>query len=65
MKAWLSLLAKYTDTPYSSCTRQERNATVHTNKMQNDALVIGYLTWSEEGFIQDTWGKAVGTESYR
>lgn len=66
MNAWLSLLAIYTDTPYSSCTRQECNATVHTNKMQNDALVTGYLKWRGRGGVFRTPEERLsGTESYR
>lgn len=33
----------HTDNPYSSCTRQECNATGHTNRMHSNAQVIGYL----------------------
>lgn len=31
----------HTDSPYFNCTRQECNATVHTNKMHSHAQVIG------------------------
>lgn len=33
----------HTGNPYPSCTRQECNATVHTNKMHSHAQVIGDL----------------------